>query len=295
MVVSGRNQAVEALRIAAAFGVVYFHAHAPGWQVAYAGLVVFLALSPMFEVGANLHKHKPISSIAFLYIAPWVLWFFVYAGWQFIQREPLFHSSGSIVAAVLAGTSKHLWFLPFMFLVILTLRTIKELVPPVAMLWIASITAAAMVTIGNGWHSDFPSPYAQWVFAAPSVLTGIALGAASHVNNGRWVLLPIAVAMLYSILAEDSLSVFAYPIGIGLLAAATWFGARLKVRCVQQWSGMMLGVYLVHIIALAVSQKLLGRGSIPTVIAAFVLSLIAVWAWRTVAVKVLDSRRSSAR
>lgn len=280
LVVGDRNQAVEALRIAAAFGVVYFHAHAPGWQVAYAGLVVFLALSPMFEVGANLHKSKSITSIAWLYLAPWALWFVVYAAWQFLQREPIFHSSGNFATAVLAGTSKHLWFLPFMFLVVLALRSIKKLVPSVAMLWMASIAAAGMILIGAEWHASFPAPYAQWAFAAPAVLIGIALGAASHVVNGRWALLPVAVAMLYSVGDADSIAVFAYPIGIGLLAGAVWFGSRLAFGNVTKWSGMMLGVYLVHSLALALSQKLLGRGSVPTVMAAFALSLIAVLAWR---------------
>lgn len=45
-----RNQAIEALRIPSAFGIIADHAGAPFHKPAYAGMIVFLILTPMLEM-----------------------------------------------------------------------------------------------------------------------------------------------------------------------------------------------------------------------------------------------------
>jgi hypothetical protein len=73
-----------------------------------------------------------------------------------------------------------------------------------------------------------------------------------------------------------------YALGIGASAIAVLTGDKWFPRSisVQPIADCMLGVYLVHLLALPVGSRLFEHGTIASVAFAFLLSLAAVWLTR---------------
>jgi len=85
-----RNQAIESLRVVAAFGIVAFHAKVAGAQAFYAGLVVFLFLAPMFEAGPNWLRKRGTGELARTLLLPYAFWYLFYLAANFFVGKPLF-------------------------------------------------------------------------------------------------------------------------------------------------------------------------------------------------------------
>jgi surface polysaccharide O-acyltransferase-like enzyme len=113
-VVNLRNGFVDYCRLVAAFGIVWFHTEAPGYRVAYTGLPFFLVL-------LALPSRMSLADRARRLLLPLLIWSVVYAlfrAWNAAEQgQALFGWWKPWMPLV--GTSIHLWFLPFAFLVAL--------------------------------------------------------------------------------------------------------------------------------------------------------------------------------
>ncbi|WP_426043717.1 hypothetical protein [Caulobacter sp. DWR3-1-2] len=58
-----RDSAIEWLRVASAAGIVWYHANVTGSYWGYAGLIVFLIMSMMFDAGQNIHRQTIIGFV----------------------------------------------------------------------------------------------------------------------------------------------------------------------------------------------------------------------------------------
>ena len=278
----GRNQLVEALRIVAAFGIVVFHAGGPAAELGYAGLVVFLFLSPYFAVGPNRGRPSPVAALGRALLLPFAAWYAVYlaANWAF--GRPLFVSD-QLPGVLLAGPSIHLWFLPFLFVVLALLGLVKDRVSVVSLFWFSCLVAALMLAGSTLWRPfalAAPVPIAQWLQALAAAFCGIAAGTGLRIKWPQRISGFALIALGYGSLLVWPVEGMTVPYGAGLAACSVAIvaGKRLSPRfSVQPLADCMLGVYLVHVLALAIAGLVFPGVTLGRVVAAFTMSLAGVW------------------
>lgn len=280
-----RNQAIEALRILAAFAIVAFHAQTGDYRWWHSGLVVFVFLAAMFG-SIPRDEPRPVLPILRRLLVPFVFWYAVYLAANFVLGRPLLLAD-NWVTAVLAGPSFHLWFLPFAALILVLATQISRLSGLLQPLTMAICGAAGfgLLFTSASWFPlfwDLPAPMTQWGHAIPAALLGIFV--ASIIRGGGNTLLAGVVCIWPALIARQfgiSSIELAYYAGFFAIALAMIL-SRFWPRnlCVQPIADCMFGVYLTHIITLAIAARLVERGSIAQVAIAFALSLAGVWAAR---------------
>jgi hypothetical protein len=157
-----RNGFVDYCRLIAAFGIVWFHSDAPGYRLAYVGLPFFLVL-------LALPSRMGMADRARRLLLPFLIWSAVYAlfrAWNAAEQGQALFGWWQ-PRMFLTGTSIHLWFLPFAFLVALVAPALRAskvtlLLPVLA----AGLLSAAGET--SVW------PWYQWSFGVIPALAGFA-------------------------------------------------------------------------------------------------------------------------
>lgn len=255
---NGRRDAVEALRVLAACGVVWFHIPGGPWKDAgYAGLICFVMISAFFLMGgarkdrAAVYFNKRVSRV----IVPWAFWMFVYGAINLIRGKDLFPASEGWLADLLMGTWIGLWYLPFVLAMAVLVFALAK--PTVAMPALAGAVSWMLLGIATmcwlpgidaGWAAH--SPWAQWLNALPAVFLGMSLHETVRLSPApRWTL---ALATVVSVEAatvwmwrEDRGVAITYGLSIVPVVAAFLSGIRLP-RALVAAGSICLGVYLAH-------------------------------------------------
>lgn len=250
------RQDIEILRIASAFGIVWFHAGRDVWGIGYGGLVVFLILSSFFST-ARSGKRSTIRQIlsrrASRLLVPWALWMVLYGiRNHFIDRD-LVETDRGWFNGVLAGTQIHLWFLPYAF----AAGVVLDLLAPRANLaWLGRICALAAVAILGTislwwpWAVSHGYPTQQYCHAAAALLIGVFLACAPRVGRA-W--LPVLVVV---VLGSAAAQLHWHPQCVGapyLTGAGLCAWILLKPPTLPAWldvtpiSHCTFGIYLSHV------------------------------------------------
>lgn len=280
-----RNQAVELLRIVSAFAIIAFHAQAPGAGLFYAGLVFFVLLSPLMDVAKGWHRTRTVRELALALMVPWLFWTLVYGALDLVLGKPML-GSGPWPVILLLERGAHLWFLPFLFVVLLATGAAKRSLSPALLFWISAIVAAVLLASAGWWRPvsfGFPSPIPQWLQALPAVFAGIALGLAARIGTWSVAGLALVAGGVAAALVQRAEGMdMPYAIALSLTAAAVFLGGRPALRGlqVQPVADCMFGVYLVHLITLPVASRLVGFHSLASAALAFAIALAGVWAAR---------------
>lgn len=274
---ASRKQNVEVLRILAAFGIVLFHAGGDYAQIGYSGLVIFLFLAPFFDA-CEWDRRRNIMSLALRLLLPWAAFMVLYGALNFLTKGWIISPDLQVWEAILYGTSPHLWFLPFIFVVLCAVALGKQLSAPNQVAIAAIFGLLAMTILTAQWRaagSAAGPPLAQWLHALPAVLAGVALGAATAGRKLLWLsVLSILLVAAIAIIQQDP--GFAVPYGLALpLVLLAIYLPQVKFS-VEKLSRSMMGVYLVHIIALAVVGIFMEKTSLLAAAVAFIASLIGV-------------------
>ena len=248
---SPRNQAVEALRILAAFLIVWFHSDVWGSPWAYAGLSVFIILTLQFAFGQNYDRHRSVRGLVKSLLIPWAFWFALYEAIYLAVGRPFLVHYDNALSWLLAGSQIHLWYLPFIFLVLLLSGAVKRFVSHEAIFvgaTVLSLLVLATIPIWRPWSLAAGAPLTQYCQAVSPVLLGIVIGLRSRVRFG-WLGLAIVLGALVvaGFMQPDPLSL-AWPhlIGAALVLTATAWPARAGHSSVERVARYMLGVYLIH-------------------------------------------------
>lgn len=256
-----RNQNVEIVRILAAFGIVWFHSGAPWAAVGYSGLITFTALATYFASAGSAKLARRI-------LVPWLFWTVFYLGWRFAADGDPFIEGLSPVTSIFYGA--HLWFLPFIFAVNLAVGSIASRHLPLACALVALLMLAT-VPWWREWQLSLGPPFGQFVHALPAAMIGVALRTRAGIAVA---VLALAVGFYWQ---AGGVS-YPYAIGGGLAVAAVLL-PRLRWN-VESVSSCMFGVYLVHIAALGVFNRISGPQTLLTVVLAFLAALAGVWLMR---------------
>lgn len=282
-----RNLNVEILRIIAAFGIVAYHTSVPAKEIPYAGLIVFLALSPLVDAKFNWSKMRPVSNLAKVLLLPWIFWLIVYAIANVaFQKPPL--PGGISFASVLYGSSPHLWFLPFIFATLGLIGLVKQVCSAEQVFWLAVFGAVAMLTTSAVWWPQaihLVPPYSQWSHAGAAVFAGLALGLYRPSSKFAWggitaIGFAVAVCASYQLIGMS----LTYPIGLVAVAIALFAPDRFTAheQAIRAVSQCMFGVYLVHILAIAVVNKLMPVNNYVVALAIFAACFFGVFAVRKI-------------
>lgn len=283
---AARRQDIEAVRVLAALGIVWFHAHAPQLALGYVGLVVFLVLSVWLSAGSR-QGWVAVRQRALRLLVPWALWFAIYGWYVHTLRLPVVDTRHGLWAGVLAGSNIHLWYLPFMFVMLLVADGLRRLLPARALALGAGLLATALALGIPLWRPHTLGsfyPLRQWADAALPVAYGLMLlgaGALKPPLRTAVMVLPVLAAALVAPLESFGLTC---AIGLGVCAWLAWRPAPTADGWSVQWlSDLCMGIYLVHILVLeALLLRTPLRGAMLAV-AVFGLSALLVAGGRALA------------
>ena len=298
-----KSSTIEALRVVGALGIVWYHARGPGYQAAYGGLVLFLILS--FYLAGN-HPARPPSLLrrSHRLLQPWLLWMLVYGAANLATHQPLLDTERGVLAGVLAGTSIHLWYLPFIFLCLIAYDQLRRLIAPGPLALGGAAIAVLMLTAAPLWRPLLPVvgfPLAQYVHAAAGVGLGVYFANAGALS-WQWRL-PLQSAMLLSATLALPLDGIGLPYLLGI--AAGWLlTAPPLPASVGRWINPMgaatFGVYCCHILVMRIIAKFTHVDGWLLPVLTFVIAMAAVLAAQQLRERLLSglgrlSARSRAR
>lgn len=257
-----RNATLDIARLLAAFGIVLFHAGAPGSRIGYAALPFFLML--LIVLGLPAAARHPFRDFAAnrarRLLWPWVIWSGVYAGLKLIEVG-LIHRTLSeefSLSMLLTGPAIHLWFLPFAFVWSLAL-------PPLARLWgrlttehlpaLGLLLALALASTGLQQAGPLPVPLAQWSYALPAVFIGMALGLS---QDKPGLIMAVALGILLCGGIAYAIGWIAGLLQLGLACAALLLCLTVKreeTAFSRLCARASMAVYLVHPLIISILDR----------------------------------------
>jgi hypothetical protein len=263
-----RNGLVDYCRLIAVIGIVWYHAKAPGYLVAYAGLPFFLVLLALPSQSGLARRAKRL-------LVPFAIWSGIYA-LVFIlisarNGEDLFGWWRPYMFA--SGPSIHLWFLPFAFLVSCVAPMLRG-THAVALPLLAACLLAAL-----GEITEFP--WYQWSFGLIPVLAGFAF----LKNRGLGFLSLVGSLLVLEVFrpSPDNLVIAG-----GTAMAFLALSAKMPATAASDWCARLsVHVYLCQILVL-LKFKLLGLEGYSLALATIAGSLVIA-----VGIEAVLSRRRS--
>lgn len=249
---------VEALRVVAVAGVMWFHLeNAPFAAVGQAGLVAFVLLCTTFQsiaaeretLRAYLHRRSQRLG------PPWLAWFALYSAANLLRGREWFPWSEGMAANLLTGPWIGLWFLPFVWLmspVVFLLTRWTAPGPPEASIPLL-LTLAGLLLLIAAWLPllrPIPTPWAQWLHAAPTVPLALALRYTRATDTTTSPCRPAVVMAVWLGICLPILWIqpeTATSHALGAAACAAAFGTTLPLPpAITRLGALCLGVYLIH-------------------------------------------------
>ncbi len=287
------NASYDYGRFVAVIGIIWFHAHAPGALIGYSGLAFFLMLLVHLALPqATKVRDQPHRAPAVLRYAaargqrllwPWCLASLAYGGLKLIEVARGAPWAAEFQTSMwLTGPALHLWFLPFAFAICLGLWPLGRLLrqhatahaTPLAFVF----TGLALASLALAQEATFAIPLAQWAYALPAVLFGVAL---TLVRDKGLHLLGLLTFFLCSALAANWITGLP-EIGLAALVLILCRLAPLPAtplsHLAARWA---LALYLIHpaVMAVALRSGVFADGTTALAVVVTLVScgLIALW------------------
>jgi surface polysaccharide O-acyltransferase-like enzyme len=199
---------VERLRVLAMLEIVRYHDHNDRlFLVGGLGLPTFLLLTNLFNCTLT-HKRGPAKFMQDKrqrLVVPWIFWSLFYGAFLAVgayrHQQPLGEAFSWNM--ILAGTSAHLWFVPFAFASAAAVAATQQLtrkLPDRATGNVAlAIGALVLIALGLLPEREYSAPIPQWLLSTPSTFLGFALGRLVLADGPQFRLktaLPIAIGAL---------------------------------------------------------------------------------------------------
>jgi len=271
---------IELLRVVSAFGIVWFHAEAIGRVYSYGGLIVFLMLSTYFAGCRALSDSNHLLYRAKRLLLPWFFWFIVYGIINFFIGKSIVPIDNGIIAGVLSGPNIHLWFLPFIFVCLVTFDYVRMCFE-LENIGLASALLAIVILLSTPlWRFEsiqLGYPYAQYAHALAGVLLGIFFSCYKSVSLNSLLLLSLLVAAIVSLYFDSGVGI---PYLIGISVGCILLSHQSKMRYlkgVQIISPLMFGVYLLHPLILKSLIYFSPHLGLMLPVITFILSTIMIW------------------
>jgi fucose 4-O-acetylase-like acetyltransferase len=275
-----KRQDIEALRTISVFCIVWFHANITGHDLAYSGLIIFLILSMYLAGRQSASFEASIRKRFTRLLVPWMIWFAIYGIVNISKGKPPVEFNNGILAGILAGPSIHLWYLPYMFLALISFDGLRGHISGRNLATACAILTGIAFGCVPYWRQtsiELGYPWAQYIHALPGLLLGIFF--LYYRELQPYMAKSLVLMILILACARISYEGMGTPYAVGILA-----GYLIANHTLTQNSPLFLaalgryafGIYLIHILFLRIIGKLdiLSGPLVP--IAAFLLSLTAI-------------------
>ncbi len=277
------RQDIEILRVLSAFGIVWFHSGAPGRAFAYSGLVIFIILSVYLSQHGNQHISTRFRIRARRLLVPWSIWFSFYGLIRLLTQKPLIPLENGAIAGVLSGPSSHLWYLPFIFVLLVIIDSARVKLPPSILAWTGyALAILAFVSWGRWSVPENPSEYPWMQYG--HAMTGIFLGIFMMHYGAlpRWLAPYLLGTLLIASASAISIQGYGIPytVGICLSAIVLLTPEREITFNVQPLSRCTLGIYLLHPLILMIMGKFVFASPAEKAIVAFAGSALLIWLFK---------------
>lgn len=260
-----RRQDIEWLRVAACLGIVWYHAHAPGDELALAGLIVFVVMSVVLARTGRVPLGASLRERAQRLLLPWAFWWAVYGAAGLATGHAPTADALGWPALLLAGPSIHLWYLPFIFVTLMVLDLVwpassEQVVRGLGLAGAAMCSGAlALLALAILNVRDFVYPFAQYLQVLPAVMAAVfmrswpSLQASARVQGVGLLTSAMLVLACHPVAGIG----WPYLIGLPLCLLVLRPGAHWPVPWpATRLAGATLGIYLVHPLVLMVFAKL---------------------------------------
>ena len=263
MPLTSRVEAFQGLRILAAFGIVVFHSNATEVTryIGGAGVVVFLFLTAyLSSVSTSGSDFSRVAGDrASRVLGPWLFWTAFYFGIVLLRATrgnySFFESLGPWT--LLRGTWYHLWYLPYAFVVSLTIIYLKpklSRIKPTLIIAICTLLSVGIWALRRSIQLDYNMPSEASMWVAGFALVPNAYGAVIATKLATTTARQFALSTLFLVPIGFNLALFAFDpysdvisIVLGLILARVAISINVpKMKVVDWLSSLCLGVYLVH-------------------------------------------------
>lgn len=260
-----RNGSVVILRTVASFGIIWFHAHAPGSSIAYGGLPAFMMISVAFAITTSRRgsSWELIASRFRRMMVPWVFWSVVYGAAKLIQLNLVHRALGAEFDwwMVATGTSLHLWYLPLGFVVVAGIGLARRTgrFPVGIRLYAAGCVVALMGIVVCSRYLAGPDavvPFAQWAFIFPAIGIGAALAAVPPQGPKRLrqvggvAMVVVVASAVATVMGYGEQLVVPYLCGTGATLLAWYWPVKASPLMIEAGE-LSFSVYLVHPLVLS--------------------------------------------
>lgn len=252
---------VERLRVLAMLEIVRYHDHGDRLAVVGGlGLPTFLLLTNLFNCTLT-HKRGPqqfMQDKRKRLVVPWIFWSLFYGAFLAISayrhQEPI--SEVFEWNMILAGTSSHLWFVPFAFASAALVAGAQHLTRnlPNRATGFVALAVGTVILIGLGLlpEREYIAPIPQWLLSTPSAFLGFALGRLVLADGPQFrvrTALPIALGALalavYCELFFPNFLMQRYATSLLLVLAALLVHGKSEPVSTFL-SPLLFGIYLAH-------------------------------------------------
>lgn len=281
---------LDLLRFISVVAIVWFHAGAPGAEIAHAGLPALLLISLVLPIIRD--KGRPMGPIilkrADRLLVPWLFWSMIY-GSYFAQHalragEPF--SSEFQSWMIFTGPMIHLWYLPFAFFgslsSLLLFRCIASW-PQILTLPILVLISCLLLWARTVSHLDTP-PLSQWFLGSVSISLSVAIGIVMRKTDEAkqrnllgliWFLFSLVVVLLVVLIRPQHC--LPYGIGFSFVCLFLVWSPRWE-KLTERLNDVTFGIYILHPVVFALlTNKILVGHPYQAVIAAFVATGVS-WA-----------------
>lgn len=277
---NGRFASIEFARIAAAFGIVWFHSRigtSSFHNISYSGLVYFIIVTVFFQFSKiNLSRKEfleSLNNIIYLSIT-WNIMYFCIK--YYILKQPMRPS----FQLILSGASLHLWYMPFLIITLILCYIGRRVSLGLARyVSLAGITVLTLtVDQWRGWSLSLDPPAPQYVHALFAVFAGVLLEAffLRRIIYAALVVFGCAAALL----TVDGVGL-PYLIGCAVFTFAYALRERIALSpSVTALSECTFGIYLVHPMFFPIARFATGHESLLVPCVAFAVSAALVMSVR---------------
>lgn len=269
--VSAYNATVDYLRFGAVMIIVLFHSQAPGAELGMAAVGFFVVAMTVFALG-SARRQKPmtevISARASRILRPWLVWTLIYgtakAAQGYVDGEPVLAELRAWLPP--QSPQGQLWFLPFAFLTTIALAWTAPLLESASQSRRGWAILCALATIASSavlllWTLTKGEPLGLLIFIVylPALFFGILIFLAK--GPTRRAIVAGAATLLGLGLAAAGID-GTQQLTIGLPVAFLALEIRLpETRIARVLGQLAMGVYLVHLLFIALLPRLIGLPS----------------------------------
>jgi hypothetical protein len=252
---------VERLRVFAMLEIVRYHDHGDRLAlVGGLGLPTFLLLTNLFNCTLTKKRgpDKFIQDKRERLVVPWIFWSLFYGAWLVWGAVRHGQPIGDVLSwdMILAGTSSHLWFVPFAFAsagLVAGAQHFTRNLPDRATGYVAlGVGALVLMFLGHLPERDYAAPIPQWLLSTPSAFLGFAMGRLVIADGPQFrvrTAIPIAIGALaialYCELVFPSFLMQRYSTSILLVLAVLLVPGKAE-RVSVFLSPLLFGIYLAH-------------------------------------------------